>query len=116
VTLAGLAGAVALVRSNRGGVGRGALFPVLLAYVVLVVAYQPAAALARVQIGSATIRNGLYIFSFPIQQILIAKFGVPMARRRGPCSRPPFRLTLALATVSWHVVEQPALRLKSRFH
>jgi len=114
VTLAGLAGAVALVAVNPWGVGRGVVFPVLLAYIVLVVAYHPRLRWrAFNRLGDYS--YGLYVFSFPIQQILIAKWGAPMASSPVALLAAAFPLTLVLAAVSWHAVEQPALRLKSRF-
>ena len=55
---------------------------------------------------------GLYVYAFPIQQTVV---------RLVPDIAPPllfaaaFALTLAVAAVSWHALEAPALRLKSRF-
>ena len=113
--IAGLAGAVAFAAINPWGVGRGALFPVLLAYAVLVVAYHPRLRWrAFNRLGDYS--YGLYIFSFPIQQILIAKLGAPVASSPVTLLAAAFPVTLALAALSWHVVEQPALRQKARFH
>jgi peptidoglycan/LPS O-acetylase OafA/YrhL len=115
VTLAGLVVAVALVAVNPWGAGRGMLFLPLLAYTVLVVAYHPRLRWrAFNRLGDYS--YGLYIFSFPIQQILIAKLGAPMASSPAALFALAFPMTLALAAASWHVVEQPALGLKSRFH
>jgi len=53
---------------------------------------------------------GTYVLAFPIQQFIIWRFGI---------TQPPvlfalaFIATIALAIVSWHVVEKPALRQKS---
>lgn len=54
---------------------------------------------------------GLYIYAFPIQQAIIAVY--PPA---GPATVVilGFMLTLVAAALSWHVIEEPALRLKSR--
>ena len=55
---------------------------------------------------------GLYIYAFPIQQTLV---------RLMPGTEPAallaatLPLTLAVAALSWHGVEKPALGLKSRF-
>ena len=115
VTILGLVGAVALVVIDPWGAGRGVLLLPLLAYAVLVVAYHPRLRWrAFNRLGDYS--YGLYIFSFPIQQILIARLGAPMVSSPVALFALAFPLTLALAAVSWHVVEQPALGLKSRFH
>jgi peptidoglycan/LPS O-acetylase OafA/YrhL len=115
VTILGLLGAVALVAVDPWGAGRGVLFPPLLAYAVLVVAYHPRLRWRTFnRLGDYS--YGLYIFSFPIQQILINRLGAPAASSPLGLFAVAFPLTLALAALSWHVVEQPALGLKSRFH
>lgn len=111
VSLPAVAAAVLLVAWNPLGLPRGALFAPLLAYAVLVLAYHP-----RVQwpwfnrLGDYS--YGLYVYSFPLQQTLM---------QRLPSLEPPtlfalsLPLTLAVAVVSWHLLERPALALKSRF-
>ncbi|TWI57610.1 peptidoglycan/LPS O-acetylase OafA/YrhL [Pseudomonas duriflava] len=56
---------------------------------------------------------GLYIFGFPIQQLLVMWLGAHtnMAVLIGLS----FALTLGLAALSWHFVEAPAMRLKTRW-
>ena len=109
----GLAAAVILLLViNPAELARGVLFAPLLAYLVFVAAYHP-----RLQwpafnrVGDYS--YGLYVYAFPIQQTLVERvpgldplllFALSMA------------LTLGLAAVSWHGLEQPALRLKSRFN
>ena len=101
----------ALVAWNPLGVARETLFAPILAYVVLVLAYHP-----RVQwpafnrVGDYS--YGLYVYSFPIQQTLVERSpGLePMALLA--LSLP---LGLAVAALSWHGLERPALALKSRF-
>jgi len=56
------------------------------------------------------------IFSFPIQQILVARIGPPLSTSPPVLFAAAFPLTLALAALSWHGVERPTLALKSRFH
>ena len=110
VSLAGAAAALVLVAWNPGGLARGLLFAPLLAYVVLVLAYHP-----RVQwrgfnrLGDYS--YGLYVYSFPLQQTLMQRF--PSLEPAGlfVCSLP---LGLAVAALSWHALEAPALALKSR--
>lgn len=54
---------------------------------------------------------GLYIFAFPVQQVVIAHLGVlPLAANVGVVTG----VTLVLAFASWHLVEAPAMTLKTR--
>ena len=111
VSLAGAVAAIVLVAWNPAGLARGVLFAPLLAYVVLVAAYHP-----RLQwhgfnrIGDYS--YGLYVYSFPLQQTLMQRF--PSLEPAGlfACS---LLLGLAVAALSWHALEAPALALKSRF-
>jgi peptidoglycan/LPS O-acetylase OafA/YrhL len=53
---------------------------------------------------------GLYIYAFPIQQALILYFpGIRPLALFGVA----FLLTLICAMLSWHLIESPALKLKS---
>jgi peptidoglycan/LPS O-acetylase OafA/YrhL len=111
LTLWGLAGALALVAVDPWGVARGVLLPPLFAYSLLVCAYHPRLRWrAFNRLGDYS--YGLYIFSFPIQQIVIAKLGSPVASSPVAVLAMAFPLTLALAAMSWHLVERPMLRLK----
>ena len=110
VSLVAAMAAVAFVAWNPGGFARGVLYAPLLAYVVLVVAYHP-----RLQwhafnrVGDYS--YGLYVYSFPLQQTLMQHF--PSLEPAGlfAWSLP---LGLAVAALSWHALESPALALKSR--
>ena len=101
---------VLLVAWNPGGGARAALFPLLLAYVVLVVAYHP-----TLRWRSFDLRGdysyGLYVYSFPVQQTLMERLPflepVPLFALSLP-------LALAVAIASWHLLERPALALKAR--
>lgn len=53
---------------------------------------------------------GLYLYGFPVQQLLMHAWPQLDAPRQFAAALP---VTLALAAVSWFVVERPALRLKS---
>ncbi|HLP84504.1 MAG TPA: acyltransferase [Phycisphaerales bacterium] len=53
---------------------------------------------------------GLYVYAFPIQQSLVAKFGTDFAVWKLFVSS--FFLTLAFAVASWYLVESPFLKLK----
>jgi peptidoglycan/LPS O-acetylase OafA/YrhL len=114
LSLWGLAGTLALIAANPWGIVRTALLPPLFTYSVLVLAYHPQLRWqAFNRIGDYS--YGLYIYSFPIQQILIAKLGNPVASSPVLLLTLAFPLALALAAVSWHLLELPAIRLKSRF-
>jgi len=111
VSLAGAIAAAVLVAWNPAGFARGGLFAPLLAYVVLVIAYHP-----RLQwhafnrLGDYS--YGLYVYSFPLQQTLMQRFPSLEPAALFACSLP---LGLAVAALSWHALEAPALALKSRF-
>ena len=103
--------AIAVVAWNPAGLTRGPLFQPLLAYVLLVAAYHPRLVWSPFnRIGDYS--YGLYIYAFPIQQTLAWRIpGIePIA-----LFATSFPLTLAVAGISWHMVEKPALGLKSRF-
>ena len=87
----------------------GAVYYAGIAYVALVLAYHPRLRWrAYLRVGDYS--YGTYVFAFPIQQFIIWRFGI---------TEPPllfalaFIMTIALAIVSWHAVEKPALRQKS---
>ena len=111
VSAAGAVAAVALVVWNPGGWPRGALFAPLLAYTVLVAAYHP-----RLQwhafnrVGDYS--YGLYVYSFPVQQMLMHRYAALEPMGLLALSLP---LTLGVAACSWHLLERPALALKSHF-
>ena len=111
VSLAGAAAVVALVAVNPAGIARGALFSPLLAYLVLVIAYHPRLTWHAFN-RAGDYSYGLYVYSFPLQQTLMQRF--PSLEPAGllACSLP---LGLAVAALSWHALEAPALALKSRF-
>jgi peptidoglycan/LPS O-acetylase OafA/YrhL len=110
LSLLAAAACVVLVAWNPGGVARGALFAPLLAYAVLVLAYHP-----RVQWPAfnraGDYSYGLYVYSFPLQQTLMQR--LPGLEPMGlfALSLP---LGIAVAALSWHALERPALALKSR--
>jgi len=55
---------------------------------------------------------GLYLWGYPAQQIVVTLIGPQSALVNAVCG---FLIALPLAVVSWHVIERPALRLKSRW-
>ena len=111
VSIPAAVAAIAFVAWNPAGLGRGPLLQPLLAYVVLVAAYHP-----RLQWPAfnrtGDYSYGLYVYSFPIQQALVQLVpGVAPVGLFGLA----LPATLVVAALSWHVVEKPALGLKSRF-
>ncbi len=103
--------AVALMAWNPGGVGTGPLMVPLLAYALLVLAYHPQMRFSAFnRLGDYS--YGLYLYAFPIQQALVLLNRDITPWRLFALALP---LTLAVAALSWHGVEKPALGLKSRF-
>ncbi|WP_198969153.1 acyltransferase family protein [Xylophilus sp. ASV27] len=58
------------------------------------------------------ISYGLYIYAFPVQQTIIWVTGNRLSVLEGACFTVP--VTVALAFLSWHLVERPALLWKDR--
>jgi peptidoglycan/LPS O-acetylase OafA/YrhL len=111
LSLAAFAVAVAVFVANPWGAGRGLWFILTLAYGTLVLAYHP-----RIQwhaynrVGDYS--YGLYVYAFPVQQTIVAHVpGLTPVELFGVS----FAVTLALAALSWHFLERPALALKGRF-
>ena len=55
---------------------------------------------------------GTYVWAFPVQQLVVHFFGV---QRMSVNLLLVVAFTLPLAWLSWHLIEQPSLRLKDRF-
>jgi peptidoglycan/LPS O-acetylase OafA/YrhL len=111
LSLAAALGGIVLYVWNPWGIGRGVTTTVVLAYGVLVIAYHPWLQWpAFNRVGDYS--YGLYVYAFPVQQTIVSR--VP-----GLSPAELFVIsvltTLALAVASWHGIEKPALRLKSRF-
>lgn len=102
--------AVALPLAGAFGAAReGPLHALLVTYVVL--AYHPAIRI-RALGRTPDYSYGLYVYAFPIQQAIVWAYrdiapGVLFAAAMAA--------TLVVAAVSWHGIEAPMLRLKSRF-
>lgn len=90
--------------------GAPILLPAWLGYAVVFAAYYPRLVIDRWCEGP-DYSYGLYIYAYPIQQTLILLAGM---RSVGPHVLASLALTLPLAILSWHLVEEPALRLKRR--
>ncbi len=81
-------------------------------YITLVIAYHPRLRVSWF-LGFGDYSYGIYVFAFPVQQFLVSRFGIaePLI-----LLMLAFPTTLALAMLSWHFVERPALRSKRRVH
>jgi peptidoglycan/LPS O-acetylase OafA/YrhL len=84
------------------------VFPLLGTYVLLYVAFQQSPLNGFGRHGDFS--YGLYLYAFPIQQMLVQNLG----RSTHPLvlAALAFPLTLLAAFLSWHIVERPFLRLK----
>ncbi len=81
------------------------------AYLMLFIAIAPGLSHPRFE-PPGDISYGVYLYGWPVQQILQALYpGIAPWLMLGPA----LVLTCAVATLSWVLVEKPALRLKSRF-
>lgn len=83
------------------------------AYILFYIAYHPRIRLPRLVPEGFDLSYGIYLYAWPIQQLLIQHFGVDAMN--------PYRLFLytlpfiaALATVSWVFVEKPFLKRSSQ--
>ncbi len=80
------------------------------AYLVIYLALAPSVRLASLA-RWGNLSYGIYIFAWPIQQIVVLQLGPAVTWYWDTAlSLPP---VLALAWLSWHFVEKPALSLKS---
>jgi len=80
-------------------------------YALLFIAFQPRLKLQNFA-RHGDFSYGVYLYAFPIQQMLVQQFGKALTPPRLFCLALP--LTLLFAAGSWHLIEKPCLRLKSR--
>jgi len=102
-----LVAAKALANTPYGGYA----FYAAIAYAALVFAYHPRLRVrAYLKLGDYS--YGTYVLAFPIQQLLVWRLGI-----REPLTLFVLALvaTVALAVLSWHFVEAPALARKRRW-
>ena len=89
--------------------------PIMGSYILLHTAHNPSIRLQNFACRG-DFSYGLYVYAFPIQQLLIQYGLYYQVPYLSPvtlflCSTP---ITLVLAVLSWHFVEKPCLRLKGR--
>lgn len=84
------------------------VYCILLPYLVFSMAYVPGGVIRRFnEFGDYS--YGMYVYAFPVQQSIAALMpGVTVSKMIGLA----FLITLALAFLSWHLVEKPCLRMK----
>ncbi|WP_394780758.1 acyltransferase family protein [Undibacterium sp.] len=79
-----------------------------IAYALFYLAYIPGGKIRRFN-DAGDYSYGVYIYAFPVQQMIIALLPQVSPATLTMIAAP---MTLGLAALSWHVVEQPALKLK----
>jgi peptidoglycan/LPS O-acetylase OafA/YrhL len=110
IALAAMAVIVVLIgRTGIAGTIGNDLMPLAFGYFLLTIGFHPAA-LFKPFLHLGDYSYGLYIFAFPIQQILLSRF------TQSPlgffaASYPP---ALLIAVLSWHFIEKPSLTLRDR--
>ena len=108
--LAGFAALGALTWLAHGSFAYTVLFCVTLAYGVFWLAYIPGGFLkAYNRLGDYS--YGIYIYAFPLQGLAVYLFGPQTPWQNMLYAYPA---TLMLSVLSWHLIEDPALRMKSR--
>lgn len=89
--------------------GRTAMMQLGFGYAALVAAFLLPAAMKRLSVRMPDYSYGIYIYGFPMQQVAVALgFVAPWANLATG-----FAMTVAVAGLSWHLIEKPALTLKS---
>jgi peptidoglycan/LPS O-acetylase OafA/YrhL len=88
--------------------GVALIFPLALTYLLLFLAFQPVPGLVRwAKYGDFS--YGLYLFAFPVQQLLVRWLGFEQPLVLFVVATP---LVLLCAFASWHLIEKPFLSLK----
>ncbi len=109
--LAGVAAALALVRAPLPPAVSMVALQVAFAYLIGVAAFVAPAGIKRLSRALPDYSYGIYIYAFPAQQL-----AVELGWGRTPLANigVGFALLLPFAAASWHLIEKPALTLKSR--
>jgi peptidoglycan/LPS O-acetylase OafA/YrhL len=94
----------------KGTLLYGLMFSLGLSYGVFWLAYVPGG-LVRAYNNMGDYSYGIYIYAFPFQGLAVWLFGVQSPLENMLYS---FPMTLLASIVSWHLIEGPALRMKSR--
>lgn len=104
----GILASCGLAALTRDTIWYHATLSLAIAYTTFWLAYIPAGILrAYNRLGDYS--YGIYIYAFPVQGLVVWAFGSQTALENMLYATPP---TLALAILSWHLVEQPSLRAR----
>jgi peptidoglycan/LPS O-acetylase OafA/YrhL len=111
LALVGCTAAIIIAHVAAGTSAAVTVIQVAAGYAMLVAAFRVPAWAKRVSAKMPDYSYGIYIYAFPAQQIAIA-----MGWSTDPLSNVAigFMLTLPCAALSWHLIEQPALKAKAR--
>lgn len=88
------------------------VYTLTMPYIVLAIAYLPGGAIRNFN-KCGDYSYGIYIFSFPIQQILVETLGISSPVNMFACS---FVGAILLAVPSWHLVEKPSLEWAAKLN
>ena len=113
LALVGLVVALVIVRLPVGEQASLLALQLAFAYLTGVAAFRAPVWLTTLSARLPDYSYGIYIYAFPVQQI-----GVELGWGTTPLANIGFSflLVLPLAAASWHLVEKPALGLKSKFN
>lgn len=100
----------ALALSTMHPVANALVYPLALAVILFGVAFLRATPWAG-WFHHVDLSYGVYIYAFPIQQIIISAIGPHQPLTVFYLALPP---VLSLAALSWHFIEAPCLRVKDR--
>ena len=108
---AGVAAAVVLLGIGAAMHTLAAVIALPVVYLLLAAAFSPAVRLHRFA-QTQDISYGLYLYAWPIQQLLVQHFGA----LHNPWSLflTALPLTALAAALSWHLIEKPCLRFKKK--
>ncbi|TFF38759.1 acyltransferase family protein [Mucilaginibacter psychrotolerans] len=85
------------------------MYSLVVVYGIMIVAYHPKLQVKGLhKLGDFS--YGLYIYAFPLQQVLVSKFNLLNPFLHFLVSLP---LALLIAVPSWYLIEKPALKLKA---
>ncbi len=106
---AGVAAAVVVLGIGAAAHTLAAVIALPVVYLLLAAAFSPAVRLHRFA-QTQDISYGLYLYAWPIQQLLVQHFGA----LHNPWSLflSALPLTALAAALSWHLIEKPCLRFK----
>jgi peptidoglycan/LPS O-acetylase OafA/YrhL len=100
---------VGLLVSSQFPPGFVAILPLAGVYLLFYAAFPPG--IGEPREGRPDLSYGIYLYSFPIQQLIVASMNKVSPWPLSFLAIPP---TLILASLSWYAIERPALALKGK--